>query len=90
MTIDLHSVFRLGNEPSGGDPGPNQVNGNITVSRDSALSLGFLVTINGDVTCLDDESSLSGTFNQPAKFKISCTGFSAEDGKGGGGNPNKP
>ena len=90
VTVDLHSLFELGNKPGGGDPGPNEVTGNITVSRDSALSVGFLVTINGDVTCLDDESSLSGTFDQPANFKTSCTGFSAEDEKGGGGNPNKP
>lgn len=72
--VDLNSVLRLGSTGFGGQPDLTVVNGNITLSRDSTLAVEDpAVTINGQITCADPESSLSGTASGAAT--TNCTGF---------------
>ena len=76
------AMVRLGSS-LGGDPSLLVINGNVDLSFDSGLRvLDPLVTINGDVTCADRESSLSGTFQGGGE--INCTGFDPSAAKGGG------
>ena len=79
VTVDLHSVLSTGIGQFGGDL---FMNGNVTLSRDSALVFDApppeagTLTFNGTVTCLDTESSLTG---MPQGSNTSdCTDFSAD------------
>ncbi len=75
--VAFHSVMRIGNQLSG-TPSLIAINGGIALSQDSALRVESpLVTINGDVTCADGESSVSGTFAGTGKNL--CSGFSSVD-----------
>jgi hypothetical protein len=68
--------MRAGDLVYGGDPSLIEINGNIALSEDSALVVESpLVSINGDVTCQDSESSASGTFAGTGKNL--CSGFSS-------------
>ena len=85
VIVDLHSVVSVGaGEFVEGFPNHNiTLNGDVTISRDSALVFDIpdtdTVTFNGLATCLDDESSVSG--GPPAgNGVIDCTGFSAVAG----------
>jgi hypothetical protein len=74
-TVAFHSVMRVGNVLSS-DPSLIQINGKIRLSQDSALRVDSpLVTINGDVTCADGESSAVGSFAGTGKNL--CSGFSS-------------
>ena len=78
------SLVRLGSTVFG-DPSQLVINGDIALSFDSGLRvLSPLVTIVGDVTCEDRESSLAGTF--AGGGEINCTGFDPSAAKGGGGD----
>lgn len=77
VSVGLHSVFRVGNLFSGDDPSLIVINGDISLSQDSAMTLAStLITINGTLTCADKESSIAapglpmGTFNV-----VGCTFF---------------
>ncbi|MDJ0609395.1 MAG: tail fiber domain-containing protein [Kiloniellales bacterium] len=60
-----------------GDPNLMTINGDIELSQDSALTVSSpLVTINGAITCADDESSAAGSF--AGSGTNSCSGFDAE------------
>ncbi len=70
VSVDLHSVLRMGSPVFGGDPSLIVINGDMSLSQDSALVLeSTQVTINGTLTCADDESSVAapglpqGAFN---------------------------
>jgi len=88
VAVELHSVVSIG----GGefDVGDASVSGNVTIGRDSALVFDLpaagdgTVTFNGTATCLDGESSISGS--PSGTGVISCTGFSLgppqADGRG--------
>ncbi len=76
ITVGLNSSMRVGNLLYGGNSSLIQINGNIALSEDSALAVESpLVTINGDVTCADIESSASGTFAGTGENL--CSGFSS-------------
>jgi hypothetical protein len=75
VSVRLHSILRTGSS-SGGDPSLMVINGGIALSEDSALAvLSPLVTINGDVTCADSESSATGSFAGTGNNL--CSGFSS-------------
>lgn len=75
VEVDLHSVFRLGSTSFAGDPENTVLTGNGTIGRDSAFVVEDpLVTVNGEITCLDRESSFSGGFTGVVKFN-NCTDF---------------
>jgi hypothetical protein len=78
VRVTLHSVMRIASTATGGDPSLMQVNGGIHLSGDSALRVSSpLVTINGDVTCEDGESSARGDFAGTGKNL--CSEFSSVD-----------
>ena len=73
VDVVLHSVFRAGG-PALFGAGPVTINGNITVSKDSAFEIGNSdVVVMGLVTCDDTESSFSDEFGVVGTN--SCTGF---------------
>lgn len=75
VTVDLHSVFRLGLPDFGGIPEQTELDGDATVARDSAFIIEDpQVTVQGTITCLDKESSFEGSFEGPGKVK-KCTDF---------------
>lgn len=84
VEVDLHSVFRLGSPDFGGDPANTALTGDSTVSRDSAFVVEDpQVTVNGQITCRDRESSVSGSFAGVVQFN-NCTNFDGRRlGKGG-------
>ena len=83
VTLRLHSVLRLGSAGFGGDPSNVVLTGNTEISLDSALVVEDpTVTIVGDITCLDGESSLGGDFL--GSGQVNCTGF--DQPRGGGGH----
>ena len=75
VIVDLYSMVSIGDQFSGGNA---SVSGNHTISRDSALVFEVpagvgTVTFDGTVTCLDDESSVSGS--PSGTGIVLCTGF---------------
>lgn len=77
VSVTLKSGLRVGSTVSGGDPRNIVINGNITLGQDSGLfvtSPGS--TINGNVTCQDTQSSISGSFQGIGV--VSCTDFSGK------------
>ena len=82
VLVQTNSQLMLGSTVFGGDPALLQIDGNIQIEQDSALVVRTpLVTINGDVTCADDESSLS-TDTFAGTHTIACTDFNAGKLKG--------
>jgi len=75
-TVGLNSTMRVASTDFGGDPSLMEINGKIELSQDSALLVGSpLVKINGDVTCVDGESSAEGSFAGTGTNL--CSGFSS-------------
>ena len=76
LTVTEHSMMRLGSTVGfGGDPSNIEVNGDITLSFDSALIvLNPEIMLNGAITCLDNESSLN-TNDFAGDHTIDCTDF---------------
>ena len=78
ITVVQHSFMNAANTVFGGDPSLLKINGKIELSQDSALTVSSpLVTINGDVTCADGESSAEGDFAGTGRNL--CSGFSSVD-----------
>jgi hypothetical protein len=76
VTVDLDSVFRVsgGDGFSGAEPQDIVITGNITASRQSIIDFESpLPTVNGNITCKDTQSLLSGkaVFNGT----VNCLGF---------------
>ena len=90
VIVDLHSVVSVG-AGEFVEGFPNNIitlNGDVTISRDSALVFDLpdtdTVTFNGLATCLDDESSVTGS--PSGTGVVDCTGFDqVAPTKGGGG-----
>lgn len=75
VNVQQHSVLRLGSTGFGGDPAGTSITGATTISQDSALvAEDPAVTINGSITCLDKQSSLSGPFGGSGKI-TKCRDF---------------
>src|SRR5262249_18815492 len=75
VTVEDHSLLRL--RDLSGDS-HYSVKGNTTISLDSGLNFvgSFPVKVQGDIGCLDQESSVSkGTLSLTGKFKPGCTGY---------------
>ena len=76
IAVDLKSTMRVGSNLAVDNASLMVINDAVHLSQDSALRVGSpLVTINGDVTCADGESSASGTF--AGSGKNLCSGFSS-------------
>jgi hypothetical protein len=78
ISVDLDSILDL--RDLSGDLSNKTVTGNITVRRDSAVHFsnfggGALVQVDGDVTCVDDESSIDTAANATISGTFNCTGF---------------
>ena len=74
VDIRLQSSLRLGATSFAGDPAGTSVTGNTAISQNSALVVDDpAVTINGQITCLDKQSRLGGTF--AGSGEISCKDF---------------
>ncbi len=77
IEVGRHSFMNVGSTVFGGDPSQMEIDGNIELSQDSALNVSSpLVTIDGDITCADDESSAVGSF--AGSGTNACSGFDAE------------
>lgn len=71
VEVDLHSVLTFG-EGGFGNPEDITINGNVRISRDSAVVFGSdLIQFNGTARCDDSESSLAGRMGG----NIKCTKF---------------
>ncbi|MDJ0608825.1 MAG: tail fiber domain-containing protein [Kiloniellales bacterium] len=72
-----HAFMNVGSTVFGGDPSLMVIDGDIELGRDSALTVSSpLVTINGVISCHDDESSAVGDF--AGSGSNTCSGFDAE------------
>ena len=77
IEVGQHSFMNVGSTVFGGDPNLMEIDGDIELSQDSALTVSSpLVTINGDISCADDESSAAGSF--AGSGTNTCSGFDAE------------
>ena len=77
IEVVRHSFMNVGGTFFGGDPNLMEINGDIELSEDSALTVtNPLVTINGAITCADDESSAAGSF--AGSGTNACSGFDAQ------------
>ena len=78
VTVDVNSTMRVGSNLAADDASLMVINDAVHLSRDSAFWVGSpLVTINGDVTCADGESSVDGSFAGTGKNL--CSGYSSVD-----------
>lgn len=77
VSVSLHSVLRIASTEFGGNPALISINGDITLSEDSALRFfSGQPTFNGTLTCLDKESSVAAPGPPQGVFNIvGCTGF---------------
>jgi hypothetical protein len=83
VTVDLDSVFRVsgGDGFFGAEPQDILITGNITASRQSIIAFESpLPTVNGNITCKDTQSHLSGkaVFNGT----VNCLGFTPLSNQG--------
>jgi len=83
VTVDLDSVFRAsgGDGFFGAEPQDIVIAGNITASRQSIIDFESpLPTVNGNITCKDTQSHLSGkaVFNGA----VNCLGFTPLSNQG--------
>jgi hypothetical protein len=81
VVVDLDSVFSVGATDFGGEPEDIVITGNITASRQSIIAFESpLPTVNGNITCKDTQSHLSGkaVFNGT----VNCLGFTPLSNQG--------
>lgn len=86
VNVSLHSLLRVGSTSFGGDASLIRFNGNISVAEDSAMAVRAPgVVVNGNLSCADRESSVSGDFQVTGTIRR-CTGFSGRRFGAGGGD----
>ncbi len=78
IEVGQHAFMNVGSTAVfSGDPNLMTIDGDIELSQDSALTVSSpLVTINGIISCDDDESSAAGDF--AGTGTNTCSGFDAE------------